>query len=116
MIVSHNYPYLDIAYWIGGQKLQGSAYVDTGFDGCLIVPEAEGKELMVSFHLTVVALGDGSLRLAHEHRGVLEIGETRFRTTVLFLGDEYLLGREIVDQMRICFHWGERLEVEFQRQ
>jgi predicted aspartyl protease len=116
VIVSHNYPYLDISYWIGGQKLQGSAYVDTGFDGCLVVPEAEAKELMVPFHLTVVELGDGSLRLAHEYRGVVEIGEARFRASVLFLGDEYLLGREILDRMRICFHWGERLEVEFQRQ
>ena len=43
MIVSHNYPYLDISYWIGDQKLQGSAYGDTGFDGCLIVPEAEAR-------------------------------------------------------------------------
>ena len=67
MIVSHNYPYLDIDYRIGGQKFQGSAYVDTGFDGCLIVPEAEAEKLVVPFHLTVVELGDGSLRLAHEH-------------------------------------------------
>jgi predicted aspartyl protease len=116
VIVSHNYPYLDITCWVGAQKLQGSAYVDTGFDGCLIVPEAEAKKLMVPFHPTVVELGDGSLRLAHEHRGVIEIGQARFRATVLFLGNEYLLGREVVDRMRICFHWGERLEVEFQRQ
>lgn len=67
MIVSHNYPYLDIGYWIGDQKFQGSAYVDTGFDGCLIVPEAEAKKLMVPFHPTIVELGDGSLRLAHEY-------------------------------------------------
>jgi predicted aspartyl protease len=113
MIISHNYPYLDIACWIGDQKLQGSAYVDTGFDGCLIVPEAEARELMVPFHLTVVELGDSSLKLAHEHRGVVEIDEASFRASILVLGDEYLLGREIVDQMRICFHWGERLEVEF---
>jgi hypothetical protein len=49
VIVSHNYPYLDITCWVGAQKLQGSAYVDTGFDGCLIVPEAEAKKLMVPF-------------------------------------------------------------------
>jgi hypothetical protein len=35
MIVSHNYPYLDITCWVGAQKFQGSACVDTGFDaGC----------------------------------------------------------------------------------
>ncbi len=112
MIVSQNYPYLNIRCRVGPYRFQDSAYVDTGFDGSLIIPEAEAKGLALPFHLVVVELGDGTPTLAHEHRGVVELGEANLRATILFLGDEYLLGREIVDRMRICFHRGERLEVE----
>jgi len=37
----------------------------------------------------------------------------RFRANVLFAGEEYLLGREALDRMRVCFDRGKRLEIEF---
>jgi len=33
-------------------------------------------------------------------------------SNVLFAGEEYLLGREVLDRMRVCFDRGKRLEVE----
>lgn len=38
--------------------------------------------------------------------------DTGFPVSIICIGDEYLLGREVLDKLRICFHKGERLEVE----
>jgi len=86
--------------------------VDTGFDGSLIVPESEASRLGVPLKLTLVELGDGSRLLAPECEGLIQLGEAEMPILVLCLGNEYLLGREVIDKLRICFHRGERVEAE----
>ena len=39
LIESTNYPYLDIQVEIQGEQFQGSALLDTGYTGELIIPE-----------------------------------------------------------------------------
>jgi predicted aspartyl protease len=110
-LVSDDYPYLQVSCRVGNTQLRGRAYLDTGFDGGLVVPVNEMG--LAPVRLTPIELGDGSLTWLPESRGEIEIGAARFRANVLFAGEEYLLGREVLDRMRVCFDRGKRLEIEF---
>jgi len=115
MVVSHVYPYLRFRCQVRGQELSDLAYVDTGFDGGLIAPQKEALRLGSPDEVISVELGDGSSSLALVYRAVITVdGLQGFQvlTSVLCLGNEYLLGREVIDKLRICFHHGERVEVE----
>jgi predicted aspartyl protease len=92
--------------------------VDTGFDGGLIAPLEEALRLGLPDEVISVELGDGSSSLALAYRAVVTLeGLEGFRViaSILCLGTEYVLGREVIDKLRICFHHGERLEVELKK-
>jgi len=112
MLISHRYPYVSLRCQVGQWTFDAWAYADTGFDGGLIVPESEATKLGVPLKFTLVELGDGSRLLAPECEGSIQLGEAKMPILVLCLGNEYLLGREVLDRLRICFHRGERVEVE----
>jgi|Deesub1362B_J571_1020462.scaffolds.fasta_scaffold10007_2 predicted aspartyl protease len=112
MLISRRYPYLPFRCQVGEWSFDDWAYVDTGFDGGLIVPESEAPMLGIPLKPTLVELGDGSLILALEYEGLIRLGEAEMPVMVLCLGTEYVLGREVIDELRICFHHGQRVEVE----
>ncbi|MBI3914336.1 MAG: hypothetical protein HY327_09160 [Chloroflexi bacterium] len=87
-------------------------YVDTGYDGGLVIPESERSGLPKPLTEIPVELGDGNRIYSAEYVGTLSLEGRQLDVTVLFLGNEYLIGREVVDQLRLCFHRGEFLEIE----
>jgi len=111
MLISHRYPYLPFRCQVKGLTFDAWAYVDTGFDGGLIVPESEAPKLGIPLKLTLVELSDGSHLFAPEFEGAIQLGEVEMPILVLCLGNEYLLGREVLDKLRVCFHRGEQVEV-----
>lgn len=112
MTIHRPYPYLDVRCHVHGREFAAPAYVDTGFDGGLVIPESEQVGMPDSHAITLIELGDASYTVGAEYVGRVSVGNRQFKASVLFLGNEYLLGREVVDQMRLCFHHGEYLEIE----
>ncbi len=113
MIISHHYPYLEFRCQVGRRELGGEAYVDTGFDGGLVVPGS----VFYAFReppdsRALLELGDGSVIQAPQYDGIIELGDRQMQASVICLGDECLLGREIIDRIQICFCRGDRIEVE----
>lgn len=86
--------------------------MDTGYDGGLIIPESEQVGLPESMTMIPVQLGDRTRIRIGEHVGTLALEGRQLEVTVLFLGNEYLIGREVVDQLHLYFHRGEYLEIE----
>ncbi len=106
------YPYLKVRCRIHDREFEASGLVDTGFDGGLVIPVSQGRGMPEPPRQVIVRLGDGSLARTAEFVGMVLLGNKQMQVTVMFLGNEYLVGRQIVDQLHLCFHYGEYLEIE----
>ncbi|MBI3538613.1 MAG: hypothetical protein HY070_13785 [Chloroflexi bacterium] len=106
------YPYLRASCRVHGHEFDVLGFVDTGYDGGLVIPKSQRIGLPKSMSIIPIQLGDGTRTSAEEFVGTLVVEDMQLEVTVLFLGNEYLIGREVVDQFRLCFHRGEYLEIE----
>ena len=61
-----------------------------------------------------MGLGDGSLIEAKEYFGAIEIPGlgTSLPARITSLGDEFLIGRGVIDRFRVIFNHGQRIEIE----
>lgn len=114
MLTSEDYPYLEVQVMVRDYKTQVRAYLDTGFDGYLIVPLSLATNLGMEDCVTQWELGDGSLIEAKEYFGAIEIPglRTSLPARITSLGDEFLIGRGIIDQLRVTFDHGQKIEVK----
>jgi predicted aspartyl protease len=106
------YPYLQVRCHIHQREFNVEALVDTGYDGGWVIPEPEYIGLPKPTREALLELGDGTRRISAEYVGTIALADKKLQVSVLFLGNEYLIGREVVDQLRLCFHRGEYLEIE----
>ena len=69
-VVTPAYPYIEIEFTVGGFRSHTLlAYVDTGFDGYLIIPATQASLLGPSQFTAPWELADGSVVEAEECRG-----------------------------------------------
>jgi len=115
MIVSTRFPYLEIQVTVRGKTVQDWAYIDTGFDGYVVVPHNQVQVLGPGDYVSLWELGDASLAPAEEYLGQVRLmgTATDLLARVTALGDEYLIGRALLDRWRIIFDRGQGVEVEF---
>jgi len=114
-IVTPAYPYLEVQFTTGNFRSSTVlAYIDTGFDGYLLIPTTQNTLLGPAQFATSWELGDGSVVQAQEYRGDVHVLGLAIDipARITLLGDEYLLGRGIVDHLRMTFDHGQRLLVE----
>jgi predicted aspartyl protease len=90
------------------------AYVNTGFEGYLIVPAKQSSLLGPPQYSAPWELGDGSLVQAQEYRGDIVVSglAVAIPARITLLGEEYLVGRGVVDRLRMTFDHGQRLLLE----
>jgi len=114
-VVTPAYPYVEIEFSVGAYRSQTFlAFVDTGFDGYLIVPSNQSSLLGAPQFSAPWELGDGSIVEAQEYRGdILISGLNVFLPArITLLGEEFLVGRGVVDRLRVTFDHGQRLLLE----
>ncbi len=114
-VVTPAYPYLELDFAIGVfHSPTILAYVDTGFDGYLIIPAAQIALVGPPQFSTPWELGDGSVVQAQEYRGDVHVSglAVTIPARITLLGEEYLAGRGIVDRLRMTFDHGRHLLVE----
>lgn len=114
LIESTNYPYLDIRVEIQGVQLQGPALLDTGYTGELIIPTRTLALLGSPIDRSNIFLGNNEPVSAPWYVGTLQIigVPEDFRSTFIqVIGDEYILGRGILDLFEITFDHGQRVIV-----
>ena len=114
MLVSEDYPYLEVQFVARNYKGRAKAYLDTGFDGYLIIPSSLASNLGPEDYATWWELGNGSLVEAREYVGVVEVSDlgTSVPARLTLLGNDFVLGRGIIDRLRITFDHGQRIEAE----
>jgi len=107
------YPRIEFSLSIGAWDLVETAYLDTGFEGGLAIPAAAASQVDAASGWTPLRLADGSVDYVPIWSGAVVIEERSFRVDVVALGPQYLLGREVLDQMEVCFEFGRTLRLRF---
>ncbi len=113
MVTSLRFPYVEVQFRVRGLQRQDWAYLDTGFEGFLIVPEAIVTSLGNPDLISVWELGDGSLTRGAGYLGEVEIlGMARtVPAQVTCLADEWILGLGVLKHFRLIFDHGQSVEI-----
>lgn len=111
-ITSDIVPYLPIQVEMRGQSDEGLALVDTGYTGSLVVPESWlERNLGEPDSQGFLQLANMSFVTPPVFLGNAVIGD-QFHLSDLYitvLGDEFILGRQILDRFELIFDHGQRI-------
>jgi hypothetical protein len=109
-----DYPRIDILVRVGTWVEKGEALVDTGFSGGAIVPLAMIHEIDDDPVSDELRLGNDDLIRAYCYGdGEVTVLGRDFPVSVWALGSDFIIGREVLDQMEICFEFGQRVRIRF---
>ena len=110
-VTSTDYPYLLIRVEVQSASEEARALIDTGYTGSLIIPETWQSSFGLPDGQTAVEVGDGRIIFAPVYVGTLAINGFRpiHGVAVTLLGDEYILGRRILDRYEITLDHGQRV-------
>jgi predicted aspartyl protease len=108
-----DYPLVEVCVSVGLHTFFGEALPDTGYVGAVIIPEEIGREVDVPVQRRVLTMADGYHRSVVSWMGLVAIEEKVFRVRVNALGDQFIIGREVLDQMEICFRFGKTVSLSF---
>ena len=113
-VTSDIYPFLTIRLDLRGRRHETSGLLDTGFSGDLAIPTGffDGDFGLPDGRIDW-ELADGSTIDAPVYLGSVEIaGFPPVPAAITVLGDEYILGRGVIDRYKVTFDHGQRLIVE----
>ncbi len=114
MLVSNEYPYVQVRVTVGKYRLSYRALLDTGFDGYLVLPESLESQLGAPEFSVKTILADGSESMRPQFRAAVEIVGLNIGYVVrlMLLGDECLIGQGIIRQLKVTFDHGTQVVVE----
>jgi predicted aspartyl protease len=99
---------------VGTWDTELTLFPDTGFDGGVAIPAGAAREVLASPDDDRMQVADGRIVAVPRWDGSIEIEGHRFRCEVIALGNNFLLGREVLDQMEICFVFGKKVRLRFE--
>jgi len=108
-----NYPLIEFILSVGTWDTEGEALPDTGFEGGVAIPYGVAREIIADPDLVEIVTADGTLHEVDRWSGVLELDGHRVVVEVIGLGHQFLIGREVLDQLEICFEYGRRVRLTF---
>jgi len=107
------YPLVEVAVTIGAETFLGEALPDTGFDGSVIVPISLASEIDLVPDLVTIRMADGHRVAVDAWEGELALADRSFAVQVRAFGDQFILGRDLLDQLEICFCYGQEVRLSF---
>lgn len=111
-IISSRFPYLPIKVAIK-KDFKLEALLDTGYDGGVILPPKLISNGEVSGWLVDCKLANNAVVEAPAYIGSVTIGNKRLNNiTVLIMGDEPIVGREVMKYFKVIFDHGRKVIVE----
>ncbi len=113
-ITSTSYPNLYIRVKVRGYKAEDVAIVDTGFTGHLAIPQSIfNGNLGLPDSRVYIEIANGDKVSAPVYFGIVElVGLASIPSAIIVLGNNYLLGRSVIDHFKITFDHGKRIVVE----
>jgi len=114
MVVSKDYPYLQVSVTVGSFSSPFRALLDTGFDGHVILPQALSSQLGRPDFLVKTRFADGGEKEFPAYRGAVEVVGLGlvYLARITLLGDECLLGQGTIKRLKVTFDPGNEILVE----
>lgn len=109
------YPYVEFTVSIGTWDWGSEAYPDTAFDGAISIPRTLAAEIDAEAYPAKLELADGTIRSVPAWSGTLWLENECFSVEIVAIGNRCLLGREVLDQIEICFRFGREVRLTFGR-
>jgi hypothetical protein len=106
-------PRIELTLQLGAWETWVEAVADTGFEGGLIIPASLEADIYSQPIMRRVSLADGMVREAPHWDGSVSLGDHTFEAEIIGMGKQFLVGREVLDQPRICFDFGNRWVIRF---
>ena len=107
------YPEIELILTIGTWDTTVDAWPDTAFEGGVSIPAGAAREVLAASYTTSLCLADDEIREVPAWYGTVEVEGRTFRCEIVALGSRYLLGREVLDHMEICFEFGRAVRLRF---
>jgi hypothetical protein len=108
------YPLLEFVLVVGTWETEVEAFPDTGFEGGLTIPRSMAGEILAEPDTGLFQMADRRVIEAPSWIGSIELGSHTFPVEVVALGDRFLLGRDVLDQLEICFRFGREVATRFE--
>jgi predicted aspartyl protease len=114
MLVSQDYPYLQIKITVRNFNFSLRAFLDTGFTGHVVLPEMFANQLGLADAFMTTRLADGTEKKFPAYRGGVEIVGVGvvYMARLTLVGDECLLGQGIIRRLKVTFDHGSQIVVE----
>jgi predicted aspartyl protease len=103
------YPETEVILIVGTMDLTLPAWSDTGFEGGITIPASMRDDILADSVNTPVRLADGHTARVPTWVGSVEIAGRTFPCEIVALGNQVLLGLEVLNQMDVSFERGQRL-------
>ncbi|HTE18629.1 MAG TPA: hypothetical protein VK689_09660 [Armatimonadota bacterium] len=110
------YPLVEFVLSVGAWDFAGEALPDTGCEVGIVIPKGVGIEIDADPGSRLVKFADGRERYAPSWPAVVELEGRRFSVEAVAVGEGFLMGRELLDQLEICFEFGRNLRLRFQNE
>jgi predicted aspartyl protease len=113
LVVSNQFPYAEVQFTVRGFEMRNFAYLDTGFDGFLIVSDGLVSTLGQRDLVSAWELGDGSLTNGADYLGEIEISGLAppIVGQITCLGNEWMIGLGLLNHFRVVFDHGRKVEI-----
>lgn len=112
--ISDRFPFVEIAWEVRGQSGQILAFIDTGFDGYLMLPSEWLYQFGMPDTLDWWQLADGSIVVTPVYEGFASIKgiDEHLPVKVIVMGDEVIVGLKFLCHYLVILERGQRVIVE----
>lgn len=111
-VISLNFPYLPVLINVNLNKYKVGALLDTGFDGAVILPPSLFSNGKSHKRFVNCKLADNSIIEVPVYIGSIKLGNRKLSNTVLIMGDEPIIGREVIKHFKLILDHGRKIIVE----
>lgn len=116
MLVSRDYPYLQVEVTVRHSRRRFRALLDTEFDGYVVLPASCQRRFGEPDFSVPTRLADGTEEEFPAYRGGIEVVGLRARIVylaeVMLLGNECLVGQGITALLKVTFDHGLQVVIE----
>ncbi len=113
-VVSDQFPFVEVAWEVRGQSGIALAFLDTGFDGFLMLPANWLGQLGTPDAFDWWQLADGSYIVAPAYEGTVAIVglEQAVPSKIVLVGSEVVMGLQLLRRYLVTLERGQRVVIE----
>ena len=108
-----DYPRIDVIIFVGTFSTGSEALVDTACSAGAIIPASCEEEIDAAFEWEEFTLGDGRRVKVPAWDGLVDIEGRVFDARVSAIGNEVLVGMQVLSQLEITLSFGREIRMRF---